>query len=406
MGDARRDGRGWSRGAAVLVLLVALGGGLALGAAAAPAPASRSAIYPAVVQPLRFEHGRHATIACLDCHPTARTSQSAVDRLLPGEAVCARCHPIDRAQPTRVVAGAPAAACIACHPSYQPEVPVAVAELPPPSLKFSHAAHADATCTRCHGDVTAGAGDHLPTMATCLGCHDDVRARSACATCHLTEIGGRLRTELPTGTLVPVATGTGVDGVAHDADFLARHGGVARDRGATCAACHEERYCTDCHVGTVPARGFHVPGYEQHHAAEARRGTPDCAACHRAQSFCVGCHERVGIGTRGGGPFIAGDPARQFHPVGWSSTSIAGPNLHAAEARRNLPSCASCHREDDCLTCHSAQPGAVRISPHPRGWRGSAQCEAMDRKNRRVCLRCHITADELGCDWTSLSPAP
>jgi len=80
-----------------------------------------------------------------------------------------------------------------------------------------------------------------------------------------------------------------------------------------------------------------------------------------------------------------------------------GPNLHAREARRSITGCASCHREDECLACHSAQPGAPHASPHPPGWRGSARCNALDRGNRRVCLRCHITQAELGCDWSGSS---
>ena len=64
-----------------------------------------------------------------------------------------------------------------------------------------------------------------------------------------------------------------------------------------------------------------------------------------------------------------------------------------------IGTCASCHREEDCMNCHSAEPMSMRASPHPKGWRGSAKCKALDSKNRRMCLRCHITQDELGCDW-------
>jgi hypothetical protein len=40
------------------------------------------------------------------------------------------------------------------------------------------------------------------------------------------------------------------------------------------------------------------------------------------------------------------------------------------------------------------------VSPHPKSWRGSARCRALDRGDRRMCLRCHITRDEVGCDWS------
>lgn len=381
---------------------------------ARPAPAAAgSVIYPVQALPLRFSHARHGTVACLDCHAAAATSASATDRLLPGEAVCARCHPVDRREPARVVAGQPAAACVACHPDYRDGLPVARVQILTPNLKFSHAAHATAACATCHaGAATAEVSSAalLPTMATCVTCHDGAAAPSACGTCHLQAVGGGLRTTFFEGELRPTATSsTSVLGAvddAHDADFMQRHGKVASSAGAACGACHEARYCADCHQGQISERAFHRPGYAAAHAEEARRGVPDCTVCHRTQSFCVGCHERQGLGTRAGSEFVSGDPERSFHPRGWASTSIAEPNLHAAEARRNLPSCSSCHREDDCLTCHSAQPGIARISPHPRGWRGSAACRAMDTRNRRVCLRCHITEDELGCDWQGLEPTP
>jgi hypothetical protein len=145
---------------------------------------------------------------------------------------------------------------------------------------------------------------------------------------------------------------------------------------------------------------FHPGNYIVSHGVEARRGTPDCSACHRAQSFCVACHERTGMSTRVESAFDATQPGGAFHPSGWATAGV-GPNRHAAEARRNISSCASCHREEDCLTCHSAEPGKLNASPHPKGWRGSARCKALDRGNRRMCLRCHITQDELGCDWSA-----
>ncbi len=145
---------------------------------------------------------------------------------------------------------------------------------------------------------------------------------------------------------------------------------------------------------------FHPGNYVLTHSVEAKRGTPDCSACHRAESFCVGCHERSGVGTRVASEYDATEPGRAFHPPGWASAGM-GPNRHKVEARKNIAACASCHREEDCLTCHSNEPGKLKASPHPRGWRGSARCEALDKGNRRMCLRCHITQDELGCNWSA-----
>lgn len=377
----------------VLVLLVVIAGalGVALGEARERDDWS-PVIYPAQRLPLIFSHAKHQRlgVACAACHPGATTSRSAVDNLLPTERECRACHPIDRTQPERVVAGAPPARCAACHANYAPDRPVERVYLEPPPLKFAHAAHVATPCSGCHGDLSAvdlATRRHLPTMQTCLACHTDGTDERRCADCHLAKLGGLIETDYPQGPLVPRSTGLGD---AHGPGFAKDHRQEAMQLGATCTACHDRSTCVACHQGVVRPLDFHPGNYLHTHAVEARRGTPDCSACHRAQSFCVGCHERSGLGNRAPGEY-AGTGA--FHPPNWIA-------LHPRDAKRNITACASCHREDDCLACHSAEPtAAMRASPHPKGWRGSAKCKALDRKNRRMCLRCHVTRDELGCDW-------
>jgi len=41
----------------------------------------------------------------------------------------------------------------------------------------------------------------------------------------------------------------------------------------------------------VKPMDFHPGNYLLVHAGEARRGRPDCSACHRYESFCVGLRE-------------------------------------------------------------------------------------------------------------------
>lgn len=358
-------------------------------------------VYPMQRLPLIFSHRQHLArgATCATCHASATTSQSAVDNLIPTEAECRACHPIDRADPDRVVAGAPTAKCIACHPGWSPNTPVERVYLTPPPLKFAHSAHAKTPCASCHGDMTKvdlATTRQLPTMASCLTCHTNGTEQRHCADCHLTKLGGLIETQFPHGDLVPHSTGLGD---AHGASFAKDHKQEARQVGATCTACHDRSECVACHQGVVKPLEFHPGNYVLTHGVEAKRGTPDCSACHRAQSYCVACHERSGVGTRVSSELDASVPGRAFHPPGWSSPT--GPNRHAREARKNITSCASCHREEDCLECHSNEPGKLRASPHPNGWRGSARCEALDRGNRRMCLRCHITQDELGCNWAA-----
>jgi hypothetical protein len=357
-------------------------------------------VYPEQRLPLTFSHRTHLArgATCGQCHAAASVSQSAVDDLLPTEMACRACHPIDRTQPDKAPPGAPTARCTACHPGWQPGAAVARTYLAPPPLKFSHAAHAATKCERCHGDLTKvdlATTEHLPTMQSCLSCHPRGNEPRACGDCHLTKLGGLMETRFPQGDLVPRTTGMGD---AHAPGFTNHHAQEAAQVGATCTACHDRSECVACHQGVVKPMEFHAGNYLDTHVIEAKRGTPDCSACHRAQSFCVACHERTGVSSRVTSGFDATQPGGAFHPANWASRT-AGENRHAREAKRNITSCASCHREEDCLDCHSNAPGKLRASPHPEGWRGSSRCRALDRSNRRMCLRCHITQDELGCDW-------
>jgi len=383
----------------MIVLIAGLGGALADGGGDRGDEWS-PIVYPLQRLPLIFSHAKHLGrgATCATCHPAAASSRSAVDNLIPTELECRACHPIDRADPEKVIAGAPPAQCRACHVGWSPDRPVERVYLTPTPLKFAHAAHAKTPCGGCHGDMTRvelATRRQLPTMTSCLTCHTNGTNERRCSDCHVTKLGGLIETDFPHGSLVPRHTGLGD---AHAPGFANDHKQEARQVDATCTACHDRSTCIACHQGITKPTEFHPGNYVLTHTVEAKRGTPDCSACHRAQSFCVGCHERSGVGLRGRTDFNSVDPARAFHPAGWASR-VGGPNRHSSEARRNVASCASCHREDDCLTCHSAELGSLRASPHPKGWRGSTRCRALDRGNRRMCLKCHVTQDELGCDW-------
>jgi len=390
----------------VLAAIVAVGAVIASARATADAGDGTDwspVIYPLQRLPLVFSHkahlGRGAT--CTTCHTTALTSRSALDNLLPTEAACRACHPIDRAQPAKIAT--PVAACAGCHAGWQAGQPIARTYLTPSPLKFDHSAHQMSACESCHRgirEVELATTKQLPTMQSCLACHKQGGEERRCADCHVTQLGGRLATTFEHGELAPRHAGLGDD---HGPGFEREHAVQARAPGATCAACHDRSECVDCHQGVVKPAGFHDGNYLLIHAGEARRGRPDCSACHRYESFCVACHEREGLGTRAVPGF--GQPTRPFHVAGWASTG-GGPNLHAGEARRNVAACASCHRDEDCMTCHSAEASSARVTPHPAGWRGSARCRALDRANRRMCLRCHIAQDELGCDWTKSVVVP
>src|SRR5690348_6566519 len=69
------------------------------GRADAERGAPSEVVYPPQRLPLTFSHARHLALpgmTCVGCHVDAGASRSAVDNLMPVEAVCARCHAIDR----------------------------------------------------------------------------------------------------------------------------------------------------------------------------------------------------------------------------------------------------------------------------------------------------------------------
>jgi len=380
------------------LIVLALGAGVLAQPAQLEDPDWSPVVYPLQRLPLIFSHQKHLArgTTCTTCHTTATSSQSAVDNLIPTELQCRGCHPIDRNDPAKQAT--PTAACGACHPAWTAGSVVQRVYLTPPPLKFAHAQHGQTACETCHTGIRTvdlATTRQLPTMASCLSCHKSGSEERHCADCHLAKLGGLIETQFEHGRLVPGRDGLGDQ---HGPGFANNHTQEARQAGNTCNACHDRSECVDCHQGVVKPADFHPGNYLALHVIDAKRGK-DCSACHRTESFCIACHERSGVGTRGISAFSV-DPGQRFHPLGWSSQG-PGPNLHAQEARRNLTTCTSCHREEDCLTCHSAQPGAAfHASPHPVGWRNSARCRALDRGNRRMCLRCHVTQDELGCDWS------
>jgi c(7)-type cytochrome triheme protein len=368
--------------------------------------------------PLTFDHQRHASrgIGCEKCHGDATRSLSAKDNLLPGEKACRACHAIDRTQPTKQVPpGQPSARCDACHPTFTGfSVPGSAAPeparvvLPPPNLKFNHKLHADRgmACGLCHAgveQVAMATTAEMPKMALCLGCHDGKQATARCSACHITNPDGRLRVVFPSGRLAPSGSLRGSD--AHTATFRTQHRTAGRDE-KYCGTCHKQNECTECHAaGVIRPVDFHPLDYATLHAMDARRNNPNCSSCHRNQTFCLGCHQRLGVapdpeggqvGRQPNNPFGTGTGVKRFHPPGWARDEAGvvlttpTPASHSFQARRNLRTCVSCHREDSCLSCHSADPTrSLGVNPHPAGFAASSACRAMSSRNQRACLKCH-----------------
>ena len=286
--------------------------------------------------------------------------------------------------------------------------------MPAPNLKFDHAAHVGkgVACTRCHAAlerIDLATRNQLPTMSLCLSCHDSRKAPlhgpSRCATCHVMRPDNTLETEYLSGTLVPSGV---LRGDAHTLEFRTHHSSVAANDDKYCANCHRQDFCLSCHNGVVKPLDFHGNDYVSRHPIDARKDSPRCDGCHRRQTFCLGCHERLGVVDIRTGVDSAFAPigTKRFHPPGWSDPvggrrrqppQVAGRAQHQAVRRLppsgDLPASAT---PPNASVAGAA--GKMWVNPHPPDWRGSTRCQALADRNLRVCLRCHAAGDpELSC---------
>ncbi len=398
-------------------------------------------IYPAETIPIKFDHAAHARLGatCEGCHNTAAASTLAGDNLIPGEISCRGCHKIDHAQPAKTVGkGEGAARCDACHVDAAGNgwMPVNAISQPPrvvlsrPNIKFNHRMHATRGigCELCHATASTAAmvtRADLPMMASCLGCHngkhEGLQASARCGGCHPTQADGRLQVALATpatiaaggtGLLEPSGSLRGFD--AHGPTFRRDHAQAGRDE-SYCLTCHRRNECVDCHGGVVKPPDIHPSDYVTLHVPDARRNVPDCSSCHRLQTFCIGCHQRTGVasdpsggqpGVKPNNPFGTGTGVKQFHPPGWARDaagvviSTPRPQSHAVQAKRNIRTCVSCHREESCLSCHSTDPTrGPNFSPHGPNFGKTSRCRFLAARNQRACLKCHaVGAAELDCE--------
>jgi hypothetical protein len=268
---------------------------------------------------------------------------------------CATCHVQDK--------------CVSCHvtPDLDPivalpfapegmELPAMEAEYPEPG------SHLD------EGWIDAHQVQAAPER--CNSCHttDD------CRTCHIAIVPAivealpeRANTVAPGVMLEPRSPDT------HESVFfMEAHPTLAASDDRSCATCHVETFCVECH-DAAPGGGYHPGGFVARHSAEAFGREAECADCHSPQLFCRECHSEAGLTS-------SGRLGSGYHNGGgvWLLR-------HGQAARQGLESCTSCHKQRDCVQCHGVL-GAFKVSPHgpdfdaERAWSRSA----------RTCLACHV----------------
>ena len=363
----------------------------------APTVSPTLVVSPAPVRPLKFPHGKHpkADFPCEKCHASAPTSESSADLLVPPMKVCEGCH--DEA---KVPAGFGQAgktdnkACRTCHTAFNAKGFPQPLVWKAPRFKFSHKLHLaqKVACLECHQGVdqaTTSAKVHLPTMQDCFKCHNGKgRAPSRCQACHERNPGGRMRVSYPEGVIKP---GPSLPALNHTATFGRQHKVAAADQ-AACESCHEKSSCLSCHAGVTRPASIHLGNYVLTHGREARANRQRCQSCHTRERFCQSCHSRSGVApSNEKSPYVIPGVAK-FHGSDWASSTAktAARNRHAVHARRNAGTCASCHRERDCMSCHArTRTGGLGMNPHGSGFRFSARCKTLRRKNPRACEKCH-----------------
>ncbi len=350
--------------------LLALGGG-----AIAAGACSLFMIEPKPPTPpdrLIFSHERHrqADVDCATCHEKVYEAVNLDGDFLPPEAVCMDCHEEEKQ----------AGNCAMCHTD------AAKAKGYPPSeshLRMSHAEHVERAhedCSTCHTALyEPGPPRNLtPSMKGCVSCHEHEQefADGDCMGCHK--------------DLYDLKPG---DQFSHQGDFIQRHASLALDSAATCAVCHGQAFCADCHSGTVVApieirfadrteRPFvHRNDFVGRHSVEATAEPARCLRCHGPEpTFCENCHTLQNLTSQAANPTSP-------HPANWVFPPGA-PNGHAVAARQQITNCASCHdqgAQSVCVNCHKV--GGTGGNPHPPAWMRRNDNPAAQRQG--MCLYCH-----------------
>jgi hypothetical protein len=303
-------------------------------------------------------------------------------------------------------------------------------------LTFSHAKHlqAGAECVTCHDPArksTRASDWLLPKHPECQDCHDlegaaqgkKVDPPASCQTCHpgfdQTVRRAPERLELPSPNLL-------FNHKVHVEKNVACkvcHVGMTRvelatrmqlPKMATCLTCHDgstaSAECKTCHLRQPSGRlqlefasgllrpmqgdplGMdHGPRYEFNHGTRAAVSRQTCAECH-AESYCQTCHDSL-------------QKPLSVHPNDFIT-------LHPLQARADATRCQGCHRmQSFCVACHeragvnlegdrSLRGRNVKIHPDYNTWvvvMGPQHHGIEASRNITTCISCHREETCIAC---------
>jgi hypothetical protein len=371
--------------------------------------------------------GRHASVACNDCHPANEARRDAATE-------CYACHEDDD-----VHKGELSNDCGKCHDEIQWR-----------TTRFDHdttdyplaGAHADASCAGCHV-----AQKYAGTPTDCISCHaiDDAhggRFGKDCADCHTTTawvkkgfdheresgfalVGSHAEASCvtchrqPPGerTLPETCSGCHANEDVHSGRFGAECGTChasstwdevrfdhAKQTEFPLRAAHAQASCNACHTGRVAEQELAVDCYGCHRADDVHRGNlgKDCADCHGQDSFSG----RVSFDHE-----LTGFPLLGLHAM---ASCESCHRDHRFEEQK--VACHSCHAVDDvhegtlgarCEDCHNPNGWARWRFDHDRqtdfaldGAHEGLECAACHRTSMTNgarmaddCLDCHDSDD-------------
>jgi hypothetical protein len=318
---------------------------------------------------VKIPHARHAKaeVECVVCHEQVYDSEQLGDVAPAREQTCLTCHK-ERAKD-----------CSMCHTQVKARQAGTRSDQ---GLRMSHAKHIERTkedCAACHKQLPepVATDQTRPSMDACLACHEHRAQFDAgnCKVCHA---------DLARYPLKPTSSFT------HAGNFVREHMRPARAAPETCATCHDQTFCTDCHAKTVGLRVetklpervdrdfIHRNDFVTRHAIEGRADPVSCARCH-GTSFCETCHTAQNLTPRGSNP-------RSPHPPGFAARG--GAQFHGDAARVDINACAACHDQgprSNCVACHKV--GGIGGNPHPPSFGARHdRAEAMSAGN---CTPCH-----------------
>lgn len=429
------------------LVLAVLGASTALGAVVATtAPQSQEA----------FPHARHEGLfpTCQGCHAGIETGE--IDLEFPPRERCTPCHDGTRvsevswAEPSRTPSnlrffhrthlaretnGGDPVSCATCHNPPGAAGRMTVSRPAPARCESCHAhealEHPDGgqRCSRCHvslarapdlpaeriaafprpsshgesGFLTNHAPDTATAEATCATCH----ARPSCERCHVNAgMLPAIQVLEPDARVAALAREWEAEypkPSSHGEGWIRGHGWVAIEDPDGCANCHARPSCLTCHsqstavlahlpqprpegpqgvtLEVTEARArLHPTAFARTHGGDAATRAETCASCH-TETFCSSCH--------------AGAESSSFHPVNFLET-------HGSRAYGDDTDCVTCHNAElFCRSCHSgvglASSGRLNAGFHdaqPFWLLGHGQAA---RQNLSGCVTCHAQTDCASC---------